>query len=227
MKSTLYNTGFPSARRALLLACLLLPAVSRAATLNWGSEIFSTLVDSRGQTLDNRYQIELGAFAVDFVPDETNIAQWRDHWYIFDTAEYNQEFGYFTSTVEIGPDGKSDSTSATPDAPSFEGKEMYLWIQDNAGAQPGSEWLLTRSATWVFNSISAECCDNEAPIEWSVSDLTELDTPVWGSQGGTAGGGDTTAPGVYTLQAYALVPEPSAVLLITLAAGAGLLRRRR
>lgn len=192
-----------------------------AQTLNWGSAVFSDLVDSQGNTLDSTYVFELGAFANGFVPTESNIDLWYGNWQVFDTASYNGLeqadddgiYGYFTSTVRMNSDGTSDSPSQTPGALSFEGLDAYIWVRNSNLAEEGSEWLLARADTWVFPAAEDDCCGNGPPIEFSTSDLTPTVTPLWGSQGGVTGGGQITSIGFYTLQTATFVPEPSTPLL--------------
>jgi hypothetical protein len=214
---------------ALLIASLAGAIISdaTASTLNWGSDVGSSLMDSEGEVLDETFVFELGAFQDNFVPDESNIDQWSLNWLVFDRASYNPILGYFTSSVQISTDGKSASEFAEPDSPSFNGKSMYLWIKNNAGTQPGTEWMLSRNASWTFSVNTTECCDNSLPMEWSVSDLDENDVPVWGAQNGIPGAGESSAPGNYTLQTYTVVPEPTAITLVGVAIGLGMMRRRR
>ena len=71
------------------------------------------------------------------------------------------------------------------------------------------------------------CCGNGLPVQWSIADLTGTDTPVWGSQMGIDGKGKFTADGVYELQTFTFVPEPSAAMLVFLFCGFLLTRRSR
>jgi hypothetical protein len=226
----------PYACLLLLLGCLgLSTGALHAQAFNWGSAVFSDLVDSEGNTLDDTFVFEVGAFTEGFIPDETNIGEWYSNWQVFDAAAYNgvEEtgddgiYGYFTSTVNMNPDGTSDSPWQTPGALSFEGLDAYIWVRNSDIAGEGTEWSLVRADDWVFPTADPDCCGNGQPIEWSTSDLTSSDTPVWGSQGGITGGGIITNTGTYTLQTATFVPEPSPLMLSLLFAVVILLRRRR
>ena len=205
-----------------------------AQTFNWGSAVFSDLVDSKGNMLDNTYVFELGSFVNGFIPDETNIDQWYGNWQAFDAAAYNGVeavgddgiYGYFTSTVQMNTAGTSESLAQTPGAISFEGLDAYIWVRNSNVAEHGSEWMLTKADGWVFPTAEQDCCGNDLPIEWSTSDLTVYNTPVWGSQGGITGGGEFTNTGIYTLQTATFMPEPSSTLL-SLVAGILLCFRRK
>jgi hypothetical protein len=209
--------------------------ILNAQTFNWGSAVFSELVDSKGNTLDNTYVFELGSFVNGFNPDETNTGDWYANWQVFDAADYNgveetnpdEVYGYFTSTVQMTSTGTSNSTSLSSGAISFEGLDAYLWVRNSNLAVEGSEWLLSRAADWEFPAPDDDCCGNGPPIEFSTSDLAFADVPKWGSQGGATGGGEITNPGVYTLQTATFVPEPSVMLLSGIAGILLIFRRNR
>jgi hypothetical protein len=197
---------------------------SQAQTLNWGSEAFSDLTDSNGNTLDESlFVFELGSFVNGFVPDDSNTDEWFLNWRVFDTASYEQDNGYFSSTVYI----ENDVTSSNPSAStiSFAGLEAYIWIRNDEDPVEGTEWFLARASDWTFPTTGGDCCDTEV-IEWSVSDLTTTDIPEWGRHGGTEGPGEYTVTGTTGLQTYTFVPEPSTAIMAAIA-GLGLVLRRR
>lgn len=201
---------------------------THAQTLNWGSEFASSIVDSEGVVLDNAFVFEIGAFTAGFTPQESNVSDWSANWLVFDRASYSQENGYFTSAVHYLNDGTSNSAYQSPGASSFAGMEAFLWVRNSSDPVVGTEWLLTRASNWVFPAPNQnpDCCDTEV-IEWSVSDLTGTDVPVWGNQGGVLGGGSYTVTGSYDLQTHTFVPEPSSMMMIALAGSILTLRRRR
>jgi hypothetical protein len=210
----------------LLLAALCTSEL-HAQTLNWGSEVFSDLVDSRGETLTDVFVFEIGAFTPGFSPAVDNIFDWYANWHVFDQANYSQANGYFTSTVEMQDNGTSNSLALAAKGMSFEGLEAFLWIRNNDSAEVGAEWLLVRSPVWIFPAPIPGCCGNEIPVEWSVSDLSPNDAPRWGNQGGYLGPGAYTVTGAFDLQTHTFVPEPSLALLLLATAAGGALRRRR
>ena len=81
-----------------------------------------------------------------FTPDDTNIGEWLDNWQVFDQADYNPLIGYFTSDVQMTPDGLSNSAYLSPGATSFEGKAAYLWIRNFDTPSATTEWLLVRAS---------------------------------------------------------------------------------
>lgn len=194
-------------------------------TLNWGSELFSDIVDSHGQTLQqSAFVFQLGAFIAGFTPTSSNTDEWYSNWRVFDQAAYNESLGYFTSSVLMNDDGTS---SYNPSAvSSFEGMTAYLWIRNSPDLTTTTEWFLGTASSWVFPDAIPGCCDNASVVEWSVSDLDGPDTPVWGSQGGIAGDGYYTVTGGYTLQTFTIIPEPSTSLL-AMFSSLGLLNQRR
>ncbi len=211
---------------ALFTAAIFMVAVSRghAQTLNWGNEVFGGVTDSEGVTLDNTFVFELGSFVDGFVPTESNLDQWVLNWEAFDQAAYNGTFGYFTSTVYVNNDVTSSNTTAS--TLSFAGLDAYIWIRNDDNPVEGTEWLLTRAANWTFPSVGGDCCNTQV-IEWAVSDLEPGDMPVWGRQNGAIGSGEFTTAGTTGLQTFGFVPEPSSALLVAVAGGFLVLRRRR
>lgn len=202
-----------------LAACLLLagavPAWSQ--TLNWGSLIDSEIVDSTGEELDNTFLFQLGAFEEDFIPDETNIAQWADNWRVFDST-YLGSNGDGTSQFSGTKDVHDHLNSDTPpvnDYPSmFQGLKGYIWIRNTEKG----EYFLASASSWSFPVLDPECCSNgELPIGWSINDVV---APVWGVLD-RDGNGDA-----YYIQTNA-VPEVQSALLAILGGGMVLMRRRR
>ena len=227
--------------KAILLrsaaAISLLAAAAHGQSINWGSEAFSTLVDSYGNTIgQSGYVFELGAFNSGFTPTSNNLMSWFANWRVYDTADYSSENGYFTGAVDMFDNGTSSESGTT----TFAGLNAYIWIRNsNIGENKNTEWLLVRSSSWVFPTPTSHCCDPDLPIEWSVSDLSQADLPLYGGQGGTQGTSDDPysrpGPGLVTtplssgtyLQTYTFVPELSSSVLIMVIGVLGLLDRRR
>ena len=227
--------------KAILLrsaaALSLLTAAAHGQSINWGSEAFSTLVDSHGNTIgQSGYVFELGAFNSGFTPTSNNLMSWFANWRVYDTADYSSENGYFTGAVDMFDNG----TSTELGTPSFAGLDAYIWIRNsNIGENATTEWLLVRNSSWVFPTPTSHCCDPSLPVEWSVSDLSSTDLPKYGGQGGTEGLTNTPystpGPGLVTdrettgtyLQTYTFVPELSSSVLIMVLGVLGLLDRRR
>jgi hypothetical protein len=195
--------------------------------MEWGSEVFSDFADSYGNTLNSTYIFELGAFTPGFVPDQSNVSLWLENWLVFDRASYSESNGYFSSTVQMGDDGRSDSPDQTPGTISFAGLDAYIWVRNEDEPVPGTEWLLTRTAYWTFPVAESGCCGNEVPIQWSLSDLDSGDVPLWGSQGGVDGWGVQTDTDIHTLQTFTFLPEVSSAVLVCMAGVFSLLRRHR
>lgn len=204
---------------------------AHAQTINWGTPMFSDIVDSQGFVVGNTYKFELGTFSNNFVPDSNNVANWITYWKVFDVGNYNGIedpddgiSGYVTSVAQMNPDG---SSAETPDF-DFQNLDAYLWVRNWDAPVPGAEWLLVRDQSWVFPIADPDNCNcSELPIEWSVSDLDQTNVPLWGGQGGVNGPGEHTDQGTHTLQTFTFIPEPSAMILLGVGAAAGLLRRRR
>lgn len=195
-----------------------------AQTLNWGSEVGSQIVDSKGTALQqDTFLFQLGAFAPDFIPKETNHNEWLSNWRVFDHASYNEPFGYFTGAAVLLPDVKSGAQDAS--AVSFAGLEAYLWVRNSDTPGESTEWLLTRAESWIFPATGGECCNTNI-LQWSVSDLTATDVPLWGGQNGIDGPGSFVPSGTPTLQTHIVIPEPTSVLLAALG-WLVVLRRRR
>lgn len=205
-------------KRAILILVTLLFAANNAKasiTINWGSPVDSILRDSYGNTLGAGMHFQLGSFAESFVPTFENIDLWRTHWRVFDEASYNPDFGYFTGTAEISSNGFSNSPDATGSSGTFNflGLDAYLWVfNDNVPELWSTQWALVRADEWTFPIAAEDCCGSVLPLEWSLSDLSEVGTPVFGRTGDREGAGTSYAENPsYNLQTYSLVPEISSV----------------
>ncbi len=209
-----------------------LSARSHALSISWGSELFSDFRDSMGQPLDNTFFIQLGYFQSTledpFVPTSENVGEWASRWMVFDQAQFDPDIGYFTSTVDVNPDGTSSSPDASLGVIS-DSQQAYVWIYNATNPVPGTEWFLGTASNWVMPQPPEECCDNGLPLEWSVSDLSNQDvTPVWGRQTTGLGSGHyTVTTPDYTLQTFTFVPEPGSFLLTAIGVLTFALRRNR
>ncbi len=212
---------------ALKLAAglLLLGAASASSqTLNWASLYSSSIVDSEGTALNSEgegpgdaFVFELGAFDEGFIPDETNLGQWLDHWNVFDSADYDYDqtsmTSYFTGTQSVQAVSNYSSM--------FEGLKGYIFIYN----PQKSEYFLASHENWVFPDLDPGCCPNGEVTSWSIGDL-EGAAPIWGANEGSHGGGGYVAPGPYDIQTHT-VPETESALLAMIGCCAAAMRRRR
>jgi len=229
-----YLHHFPRLGAASLACVFALSAQAQlnVAQINWGSQDFSQIVDHEGNTLQQgNFTFALGAFRTSFTPTQENTRDWIDNWVTFDQADYNEANGVFAGSYQLydntftGVGNEIDAFGSNFDALGIS-RDAYIWVYNTTNPDPGSEWFLAR-ADWVFPEITGDCCSNDPPLEWSMSDLTPSDTPLWGNQFNTEGDGlgiqDTTAD----LQTYTFIPEPSTALLVALAGMFGVMRRSR
>jgi len=197
---------------------------------DWGSEVYSELFDSYGNRLDASYKFELGAFDPSFTPTAGNITSWAANWKVFDSTTINTTFDLFRSSAYMLDDGTSSSAFAHPDGYDFRGLDAYIWGHNTKSYTQTLEWVWFRAPSWVFPT-SVTPGPPVTPTDWSISQLTAGDVPLFGRQGTAVGLGYASAPGVlgqYNLQTYTLtagpagVPEPStiffAALLVAIAA---------
>lgn len=196
-----------------------------AQTLDWGNDVFGDVVDSTGAALDNSFVFELGAFDAGFEPNESNVTDWIAHWNVFDRAAFNASAGYFTSSVQMLPDGTSNSAYLTEGSGSFEGLNAYLFVRNGDLPVPLTEWLLVRANAWIF-PVADDCCPGELSAEWALSDVDD-ETVVFGSVEGVTGLGEVSVPGIHDLQTHTFVPEPGSMLLAGLGLLAAISRRKR
>jgi len=222
---------------AAMALCLMAPRTSaqalNVAQINWGSLDFSGIVDSNGNALTaDNFFFDLGAFKSDFTPTESNVADWAANWYTFDRATYVMDSPYtavFASSYLMydGSPGGIDSTGSNFESLGIS-RDAYIWVYNGTIPEHGTQWFLARASNWDFPEITGLCCDNDPPLEWSMSDLTSLDVPLWGSQLGIEGPGERAhfRP-LADLQTYTFVPEPSSALLVGLSGLVMAFRRNR
>jgi hypothetical protein len=215
-------------------AMLALGGVSQGQniTIEWGgiAPLDNTFVNSDGVELGvgigESFIFELGAFANSFDPSLNEPGDWFSNWMVFDRADYDPANLSFSGSAVMQLDGTSNSPDASPLGASFAGLDAYLWVYKGTDPVPGSEWLLVRASSWTFPTPGEECCPGDK-LQWSISDLTATDTPVWGNQGGQLGGGVNYTPtDDFTLQTHTFIPEPSSFLFTLMASGLLFVRRR-
>lgn len=207
-----------------LSVCSLLGTQLQAQTLNWGNVIGNPVTDSTGAAVTNAFSFELGAFDSGFMPSESNVDQWLSNWKLFDRVVFDATYGFTNSEVYINNGVTSSNPIASTD--SFAGLDAYIWVRKGDDPIEGSEWLVTRANDWAFPLEGGDCCDTSF-LEWSVSDLTPSNTPLWGRQKEEEGPGVFTSTGTTGLQTYTFVPEPASALLAMMAGAVFTLRRRR
>lgn len=224
-------------KRLLLLGILVCgfgvtPVHSR--TIDWGSSVFSTLVDSGGSALDNSYIFELGSFG-SFTPTGDNLDLWVANWKVFDRAEapaangWNSTFSYFSSSATLLSGGISDQSPPLPAYSFAPNEQAYIFIYNTLTFDYVSEWALitnngldgSSANDWLF-PIPGDKTD--MPVEWRVSGAS---TVIYGGVHSDQGPGNYTVdPASFDIQTH-VVPEPAGALLVGLTGMLSLFRRRR
>ncbi|RYD67286.1 MAG: hypothetical protein EOP83_03120, partial [Verrucomicrobiaceae bacterium] len=122
---------------------------AQAVTINWGSPVLSTTVNSQGAAIDSSYHVELGTFVSGFTPTAQNVADWSANWRTFSVATYNEETGSFSGTADLlAGGGSSDPMSDL--GVNFSDVEAYVWIFNTETMAPDTQWFLGRSDSWVM-----------------------------------------------------------------------------
>lgn len=209
----------------LLLILVSVPAAAR--TIDWGNSVGDALYDSAGAALDSSFVFELGSFG-SFVPTALNLEDWESNWKAFDRAstpsDWNAVAGFFSSSATMEDGGVS--SEAPPLSPHVfaAGEQAYIWVFNTQTMAYGfTEWaLLTDLDDWMFPAPGGK---TDEPLEWRIS---TADTLVYGGLADQQGPGDYTVdPPSFAIQTHAVVPEPTTGVLVLLAAGVAMWRRRR
>ena len=224
-----------------LLLCL--PALqTEARTIDWGSEVGSTLFDSTGAPLDDNFVFELGSFG-SFIPTESNMTDWLTYWKPFDratapaTSGWNSTDSYFTSSSTLLEDGTSSEAPglSLPGYTFAQGEQAYIWVYNRLTLTTApdqysttTEWaLFTNGADgnaaddWLF---PAHTDQTSLPLDWTLADATR--TPFGGTNNVEGPGNYSVNPGTFDLQTH-VVPEPGSLLLLAASACLIGLRRRK
>ena len=201
-----------------------------------GSYELDQLVDSSGAPLietastgapdaTSDFKFELGVFNEGFTPLIDNLSDWKDNWQTFDVAKMaaNPEplIGVQGGMTDEGKTVSDDPLAETNY--DFSGQNAYLWIYNSTDVTQGSEWFVGRVDSWVFPEIDllgGDCasCPGPLPVQWSTSQFSTVtgseDVPLFGSQSGVEGAGSyTQVDEDFTLQTFAIVPEPATIFL--------------
>ncbi len=207
-----------------------------ARSINWGSNLLSSLYDSKGIALDDAFKFEIGAFQTTFTPDSTNLNLWAANWKVFDHAEapassgWNSAFGYVSSSANLTVSGTSSKSPPLTAWTFSQNEKGYLWTFNTQTYNPSVEWsLITNNASdgnvandWLFPPPSDQ---TSFPLDWKV---TNANASIFGGLNNVEGAGTFSAtPGSFNLQTHQPVPEPgSAILMMAASLAAGLRRRR-
>lgn len=220
----------------------------KATTISWGT-YFSVsgsgyLYDSAGNHLNDNYVMELGSFGSTFIPTLANLNQWKDYWKPFDRASAPLSNGFDSSTGTIAAEAVLETdfttdTAALSQSNTFAvGEQAYVWVYNdsfgNSNPSPsfttGFEWALvtnkddgTPSDDWRFPSPSGHVSNT---LDWRLEDAT---FDVFGGLNNMQGPGNySSTPANFVIQTHtAPVPEPSGILLLGIASGLCLRRRRQ
>lgn len=228
---------------ALKAVCAVLCAfhygpAAHATGIEWGtsSPATETYLQSDGiSDFDTSWNFELGYFS-SITPTATNTAAWKDDWTLFDAATYTEVVAgtgvnWFSSTASITASQTSSSPDANPSDTFTFGAQAYVWIHDTKIAGTGVEWLLYTNDstdgssaddwTWPVNGGASP-----GTLNWRTENASAV---VFGALSPDRGGGGYSVPdSSYTLQTHTLpVPEPTSALLLAVAGGFMVLRRRR
>lgn len=238
-----------------IAACSLLPLFGQEFQIDWGSSaVNENLVTSSGGAITlSEFSIELGGFGNGFVPTQANVNQWVSNWQVFDavTEPDSDTSGPGGSRADIFASGtgtearfvgtgflQADQTSSSEDSNGFDtfgpNQQAYVFIRNSDTPDGSAEWLLYTSENgndWEFPGVNGG--QPETPGSFFVSDI---DNVVFGAanagnnrdQRFTGGGvsNDLSDDFVLRTHTFAVVPEPSSLILLICGAG-GLLRRRR
>lgn len=225
-------------KRILLLAAMVFGlgvTAVHSRTIDWGSSVGGSILDSNGVALDDSYIFELGSFG-SFIPTGDNLDQWQSNWKPFDRATapaangWNSTFSYFASSATLLNGGVSDSSPPLPAYSFAPNEQAYIFIYNSLNAYNFlSEWALITN-----NSLDLNTADDwlfpvpgdktEMPLEWRVSGANAV---IYGGVNNQQGAGNYTVdPANFDLQTHA-VPEPAGALLIGITGFLTLLRRRR
>ena len=211
------------------------PFSATASTIFWGSLNNDFLYDSNGNQLDSDFVFEVGIFDTTggWSPNSSNMSEWGARWMLFDrvvtATGWNANDQFFEGTVDHTITGGSSDAEANAAHVFPLGTQAYLWVYDTQDFIQGAEWALLADFDkgtnlfglgWEFPDPSEQSGQS---YDWQTRDL---DTAIFGGVNNVQGAGSFTVnPGIFTIQTH-VVPEPGSALLL-LAAGAGLLRRRR
>jgi len=122
--------------------------VSRAATINFGSQVPSSGIysDSTPWAVDGSFHFEVGVFSTGFTPTSLNVSQWMTNW---NTANMGETGA--TTWFDDGGDTSFTGSGgyATNSNPWAIGTKVYLWGFD-LRTNGTNQWILLQNSTnWV------------------------------------------------------------------------------
>lgn len=209
------------------------PTMLPARTIDWGSAVGDTIVQSNGVALDNSFIFELGSFG-SFVPTEANLDLWQINWKVFDRAiapaanGWDSANGFFSGTATLQSNGTSSDSPPLPSYTFAEGEQAYIWVYNGFTIDALTEWALVTNNGLDGNllddwAMPAHADQTALPLDWRLSNSTQV--PFGGLNNVEGPGAYTVTPQTFELQTHA-VPEPASALLVGIAGLIFQFRRR-
>lgn len=130
-----------------------------AMDIEWYSLGGVVNLDSVGVAMDAGFVFELGVFSAGFIPSESNVVDWGDHWNMADTAAYVPAQQLFT---------ESHVVTGNP-APFTVGAQA--WILGRRVSATGTEMILFRRDSWLWPAPNEL---EPTPLFWVVNGGTGM-----------------------------------------------------
>lgn len=224
-----------------LLLVLLSMGTARSQTVDWGTSYSENPLAflSNGSVDNHTLTWQLGWFTDGFIPDQINYSLWEANWNSVATAYHDEAGGLWSVSGHVDNVGLAAG-----------GKQEYIFAFNDMGllgTDAGQAFLARQDGTFFPTGANANIFDiadfagdpgdDSITVIWG-----RIDRDMYAAGGIVTGGGEFSSlvadsnaqppdslNGTFEVQAgsWAVVPEPSTVLLIGVTGFMTLLRRRR
>ena len=139
------------------LTLLSIAAASGEVSINFGSRINATNVQSGGEVMDPSFEFQLGTFPSGFEPSPSNVHEWTDEWVPLAPDSEGAHYEDAILSEDYAINAFSGSVVLTEnEAPFQPGGKVYIWGFNSKEVDVPFEWVLISNPSWAWPVVDVD-----------------------------------------------------------------------